>query len=286
MAIDYDALMEFPFEDREQSYTEKDAILYALGVGLSADPLDAQQLRFTYEDGLRALPTMATVLAFPKPWVHTPASGVTRSKLLHGEQGLTLHRPLPASGRVYGRTAMDAIVDKGPDRGALLYMSRQIFDATTDTLVATSTQTLFCRADGGFGGPSGPARQPYAPPARTPDEACDLPTAPQAALIYRLSGDVNPLHADPKVAQSAGFERPILHGLCVFGIAGHALLRTMCDYAPERLKRIEARFSKPTFPGETIRTLMWREADGRVGFQCRVVERDAIVLDNGVAEIG
>jgi acyl dehydratase len=121
-------------------------------------------------------------------------------------------------------------------------------------------------------------------PERAPDRVCDLATLPQAALIYRLSGDYNPLHADPEVAKAAGFPRPILHGLCSFGVAGHALLRTLCGYDPAKLKRVDGRFSSPVFPGETIRTEIWRDGEGRASFRCRVAGRDAVVINNGLAE--
>jgi acyl dehydratase len=144
--------------------------------------------------------------------------------------------------------------------------------------------TTFCRADGGFGGPTGPVNEPHRLPERAADAVCDLPTMPQSALLYRLNGDFNPLHADPEVARSAGFTRPILHGLCTFGVAGHALLKTLCGYAPARVRRIAARFSSPVYPGETIRTEIWREAPGRAAFRCRLVERDVVVLNNGLFE--
>jgi acyl dehydratase len=151
-------------------------------------------------------------------------------------------------------------------------------------LIGTVTQTIFCRGDGGFGGPPREAPAPHPIPARAPDVVCDLGTRPEMALIYRLSGDYNPLHAEPAFAKAAGFPRPILHGLGTFGVSGHALLKTMCGYDPARLASFGCRFSAPVFPGETIRTEMWRDGDV-VSFRARVIERDVIAINNGRAEV-
>ncbi len=283
MAIDYERLLNYPIPEVAQELTAKDTILYALGVGLGSDPMDQQQLRFVYEDGLEALPTMAVVLAYPGFWLKRPDTGIDWVKVVHGEQGLVIHKTLPAEGRLIGRSRVTAIIDKGAGRGALLLSERKVF-AADGALLATSTSTTFCRGDGGFGGPSGPSPSPHPIPERAPDASHDLPTLPQAALIYRLSGDTNPLHASPKVAAAAGFPRPILHGLSTFGHVGHALIKLACGYEPARLRSMQVRFSAPVFPGETIRTEIWRE-DGVVSFRARVLERDAIVINNGRAEV-
>ncbi|MDP6342977.1 MAG: MaoC/PaaZ C-terminal domain-containing protein, partial [Alphaproteobacteria bacterium] len=258
MAIDYDKLLNWPFPEVVQTYTSRDSILYALGVGLNMDPLDEAQLRFTYEDAMQALPTMGVVLATPGFWVKDPDTGVDWVKVLHGEQGLRLHRPLPAEATVVATNKVTEIVDKGEGKGALLLQERVVVDQATGEALATLYSTTFARGDGGFGGPTEGARPVHALPEREPDTVCDLPTLPQAALIYRLSGDYNPLHADPKVAAGGGFKAPILHGLCTFGVAGHAILRSYCDYDPTRFKAMSLRFSSPVYPGETIRTEMWR----------------------------
>jgi len=286
MAIDYQRLKNWPFADVEHSYRAKDTILYALGLGFGADPMDRDQLRFVYEDGLKALPTMATVLAHPGQFAKNPESGIDWKRVVHGEQSVVIHKPLPAAGTAVGCTVIEEIVDKGAGKGALLYSRRDVRDKETGELLASLRSTSFLRGDGGFGGPSGPTRPAHALPERAPDLVCDIATLPQAALIYRLSGDYNPLHADPEIAAMAGFPRPILHGLCTFGVAGHALLRTLCGYDPTRLRRMEARFSAPVFPGETVRTEIWREGQGRAGFRCRVLARDAVVINNGLAEFG
>jgi len=284
MAIDYQKLKNWHFPDLEHRYEAKDTILYALGVGCGADPMDRTELPFVYEEGLKALPTMAVVLGYPGFWLKDPQTGVDWRKILHGEQGLVIHKPLPASGTVIGRSRVTEIVDKGPGKGALLYSDRQVFDKATGDLLATLTSTTFIRGEGGFGGPSGPAPEPHTLPERAPDETVDLKTLPQAALIYRLSGDYNPLHADPDVAASAGFERPILHGLCTYAVAGRAILRACCGNDPARLRRFDLRFSAPVMPGETVRTEIWRDGS-RVSFRARVVERDIVVLNNGLAEV-
>lgn len=284
MAIDYEKLKARKFEDVEQSYTERDTMLYALGIGLGQDPMDEQQLNFVYEEQLRSLPTMSVVLGAPGFWAKDPGTGLDWVKILHGEQGLINHKPLPAQATVVGKTRITEIVDKGADKGALLFVERDVIDKATGDLLATLTSTTFCRGDGGFGGPTGPTPQPHALPERAPDEVCDLPTLPMSALIYRLSGDYNPLHADPKVAAAGGFKQPILHGLCTFGVAGHAILKTCCGYRPERLKSMQLRFSAPVYPGETIRTEIWRDGDV-VSFRSKVVERDIVVLNNGKVEL-
>jgi acyl dehydratase len=200
-------------------------------------------------------------------------------KLVHGEQGLILHKPLPVAGELVGRSRVTGLVDKGEGRGALLYSEKQVLDATTGELLASTTSTTFLRADGGFGGPAGPVKPVHPVPETTPDIVLDLPTRPEQALYYRLNGDDNPLHADPVVAGRAGFPRPILHGLCTFGVVCHALVQALCDYDPARLRGMDLRFSSPVFPGETIRTEIWRDG----AFRARVVERDIVVVNNGRA---
>ncbi len=286
MAIDYRKLLDYPIPRVETELTVRDTMLYALGIGVGADPMDAGQLRFTYEDGLAAMPSMAVVLCHPGFWVKNPDTGIDWVKVLHGEQSMVLHRPLPVAGRLVGESRVTEIYDKGADKGALMYQERVVKDAETGEKICTLTASTYCRGDGGFGaGPDGPSPKPHALPARDPDGAIDMPTLPQAALIYRLSGDYNPLHADPAVAAKGGFERPILHGLCSFGVACHALVKALCDYRPERLTRQDVRFSAPVYPGETIRVEYWRDGD-KVSYRARVVERDLLVLNNGYAEIG
>ena len=284
MAINYEQLKARPFPDVEQHYTKRDTMLYALGIGLGQDPTDEAQLEFVYEEQLKALPTMSVVLGTPGSWSREPDTGLDWVKILHGEQGLINHKPLPVEATVVGKTRITDVIDKGKDKGALILVERNVYDKPTGELLATLTSTSFARGDGGFGGPSGPTPQPHAIPERKPDAVCDLTTLPMAALIYRLSGDYNPLHADPKVAKAAGFKQPILHGLCTFGVAGHAILKTYCGSRPQRMRSMQLRFSAPVYPGETIRTEMWNDGSV-VSFRAKVVERDIVVLNNGKVEL-
>ena len=216
MAIDYQKLLNWDIPQVEQKLSKRDTMLYALGVGLGADPVDQNQLQFVYEENLKALPTMAIILGYPGPWHAAPGTGVTRSHVVHGEQGFVIHRPLPVEGTIIGKTRVTAVLDKGKDKGALLQTACDVRDKATNELICTLTSTTFCRADGGFGGPSGPVQAPHPIPETPAQQVCDLQTLPQAALIYRLSGDYNPLHADPEYAKKAGFKMPILHGRCHF----------------------------------------------------------------------
>ena len=284
MPIDPEKLLALKIPDIEHSFCEKDAILYALGVGMGRDPSDARELAFVYEKHQKILPTFALVLGYSAFWLRDLVPGIDWVKVVHGEQGLVLHRRIPPRGQVIGRTRILDVIDKGAAKGALIYSQRLILDQAGGEKIATLTQTTFCRGDGGFGGPERAAPPPHAIPQRAPDAVCELPTRPDTALIYRLSGDLNPLHVDQAFAEAAGFPRPILHGLATFGVAGHALLKTMCDYAPERLVAMSGRFSAPVFPGESIRTEMWR--DGTiVSFRAHVAERGVVAIDNGRAEV-
>jgi acyl dehydratase len=224
------------------------------------------------------------VLANPGPWTRDPRTGIDWVKSLHGEQGLVIHKPLPPEGRVVGRCRVAGIIDKGPGKGALLMQERTLFDAASGDLLATRTTTSFLRGDGGCGAP--PREQPKAPaiPDRAPDIVHAIATRPEQALIYRLSGDMNPVHADPAIAAKAGFPRPILHGLCTYGIAGRAVVATAGGGDPTRLRELHVRFSAPVFPGETIRVELWEHgAEWRL--RARVAERDAVVLNNGRAVV-
>lgn len=284
MPIDPEKLLALDIPEVVHSYGPRDAMLYALGLGLGLDLADEGALSFVYERSLRVLPTLATTLANPVTWIRDYDTGINHTQLLHGEQSLRLHRVLPPEGRVIGRMRVTDIIDKGLGKGAILVTERQILEALDGKLVATSTKSIFCRADGGFGGENRSRPAPPPLPQRPPDHVCDLPTSVQSALVYRLSGDSHPLHADPEIARAAGFPRPILHGLATFGITGYAILKSCCNYDPARFAAISARFTAPVFPGETIRTEIWRDGLD-VSYQARVVERDIVVLSHGRAEI-
>jgi acyl dehydratase len=284
MPFDYDKLISFNREV-EQSYTVRDTILYALGVGAGIDADAPAKLRYVYEEHLEALPTMSVVLAAPGFWQREPQFGITWQKVLHGEQSVVMHRPLPVAGDVASTLKVDEIYDKGADKGALVYTSRALYDRASGDLLATVQQSSFLRGDGGAGGLTEGAPKPHAmPEGRPADLSVTLPTRPEQALIYRLSGDYNPLHADPAVAVQVGFKRPILHGLATYGVVGRALVSALCGDHGARLKRMDVRFSSPVYPGESITTQIWREGPGRASFKSLVAARETVVLNNGYAE--
>jgi acyl dehydratase len=284
MAIVYDKLMALQIPSTMQVYDAKDCMLYALSIGLGQDPMNEDELPFVYEKNLKVLPTMATVLGYGGFWMRSLATGIDWLKVVNGEQGIILHQPLAGEGAVVGQLRITEVIDKGLGKGALVLTERKVIDKDGGKLIATVTQTIFCRGDGGFGGPPREAPAPHPIPTSDPDAVCDLATRPEAALIYRLSGDRNPLHAEPAVAKQAGYPRPIMHGLGNFGVAGHAVLKTFCGYDPKRLTSFACRFSAPVFPGETLRTEMWRDGNV-VSFRSRVVERDIVAVNNGRAEV-
>ncbi len=284
LAIDYQRLKSRQFAPIEQPVTAREAILYALGVGVGSDPDDGQSLKFVYENGLQTLPTYGTVLAYPGVWIAESDTGIDWRQALNGEYSVQFHRLPMIRGLAIGRLAIEEIIDKGPGRGALIYTRREVSDGDTGETICVVRQTTFCRADGGFGGPSGPIKPVREVPTTAPDliVASDVPL--QAHLIYRLSGDPNPLHVDPAVARSAGFDRPILHGGATYGFVGYALLKALCKGEPARLRQLDVRFSAPVYPGETIETSIWRLGDGRAAFRSQVRQRGAIALDNGYVE--
>jgi acyl dehydratase len=275
--IDRDKLLAWPFDEVVQNYTVRDTMLYALSLGFGEDPMDSEQLRYVLEPKL-AFPTMALVLAHPGPWTADPATGIDRTRVVHGEQGLRIHRALAASGTVRSRNRVVEVLDKGAGKGAVIYTERQLVDDATGELVATIEGATFCRGDGGFGGPAGAARAAPTVPDREPDRVAEILTRPQAALLYRLNGDYNPLHADPCAAARAGFERPISHGLLSFGLCARMISERF-----GRLQSIQARFAAPMYPGETLVTHMWRDSDGGVSFIGLCKERGVQVLSNGLA---
>jgi len=284
MTFAYDKLIKFRRE-LEQVYSRRDTILYALGVGAGIGAQESDSLHFVYEDKLQALPTMSTVLAAPGFWQREDQFRIDWKKILHGEQSVQMHKPLPIEGSVAATLAVDAIYDKGEGKGALLYTTRTLYDRQSGDLLATIRQGSFMRGNGGQGGVADGAPKPHAIPGeRAPDHVVTLETRPEQALIYRLSGDYNPLHADPAVARAAGFSRPILHGLSTYGIVCRAVLQALCGNESRRLKRLDVRFASPLYPGETVTTDIWLEGDGKAGFRSHVADRDVVVINNGYAE--
>jgi acyl dehydratase len=287
MSFDLERLARFR-RTLEQTYTVRDTILYALGVGAGIDASTPQKLRYVCEQvaglPLQALPTLSCVLAAPGFWMREEEFGIEWRKILHAEQSVMIHSPLPAAGRVHSELSIEAIHDKGKAKGALVRSLRTLYNEQGD-LLATLRHGAFLRGNGGQGGTAGTAPPPHEVPAeRLPDHIVALPTRSEQGLIYRLSGDYNPLHADPDAARLSGFTGPILHGLASYGMAGRALLCALCEDDGSRLKRLDGRFSSPVFPGETLVTEIWSVGAGVASFQSRSAERDVVVISNGYAE--
>ena len=284
MPINYDELMQARATGLTASYTDRETMLYALGIGFGRDPLNTDELPFVYENGLKTVPTMATVIGWGASSI-LAKSGINYLMVVHGEQRLAMHRPLPVSANVTLDERVLGVFDKGKDKGAVLVTERVMTDAKSGDKLCTLVNTIFARGDGGFGGPKEGAPEPHRLPDRTPDLAHECDTRVDQALLYALSGDRNPLHRDPNVAKMAGFPRPILHGLCTYGTACRAVISTVCRYDATKITGFDVRFSAPVFPGETIVTEMW--VDGPViSFRSKVKERDVVVLNNGKCTLG
>lgn len=279
MPIQYPEILSLSSDDFTARYTDRETMLYALGVGMGADPMNEKELPFVYENGLKALPTMTTVIAWGAGAM-TGRMGINYLMVVHGEQKLEMHKPLPSEGSIKAAVRVLGAYDKGKDKGAVIYSETVISDAVSGDKLATLVSSTFARGDGGFGGPSEGAPEPHPTPNRPHDAELAIATRPDQALIYRLSGDRNPLHSDPNVARMAGFPRPILHGLCSYGVTCRAVLQTYADYDPSRIKNFDVRFSSPVFPGETIVTRMWKDGDV-VSFEASVAERNVTVIKNG-----
>ena len=258
------------------TYSERDVMLYALGVGCSTD-----ELQFVYERELNVLPTFAVIPAFPAMLNLGGAMDVNPAMVLHGEQRIELHAPIPTSGTITTTPTIKAIYDKV--KGAVVVVETESVDAK-GKLLFRNTSSIFARGEGGFGGDRGPSGAKNVPPDRKPDKSIAMKTLPQQALIYRLSGDMNPLHADPDFAKLGGYDRPILHGLCTFGHAGRAVLQAYCGNDPARMKSFEVRFSGVVYPGETITTDMWQIEPGKIVLTAKT-ERGEAVLTAAGAEV-
>jgi acyl dehydratase len=277
MAIQPQSLLDHDFGVIEQSYEPRDAILYALGLGVGQDPTDPFDLAMLDEAHLSVLSTYAVTMASPGMWIKDPAFGVDFSKLVHTEQMAWFKDELPASGRIKGRAKVKSLTDRGEGRGAVLVVEREIEDAATGALYCRLQQTLLLRGDGGFGGMVAP-RNADVLPDRVPDQIATAATSPRAALIYRLSGDWNPLHISPVAAKAAGFERPILHGLASYGIAGTTISRALSQ-DPGNLSQLGCRFSGIVIPGDEIRFEIWAGEHNGAFFRAFVNDRK--VLDDG-----
>lgn len=280
MALNYDKIMKLKSSGDTFSYGARETMLYALGIGFGRDPMNEAELPFVYENAsdFRAIPTLATVIAWGSSTMGK--TGINYLMVVHGEQRLTLHKALPVEGEIVTEERVTGLFDKGKDKGAVLVSEKIIRLKSTGEKLCTLGNTTFARGDGGFGGPKDGAPEPHKIPERRPDLVHDCDTRQDQAFLYALSGDRNPLHRDPKIAQMAGFPRPILHGLCTYGTACRAIVSTVCKYDSAKITGFDVRFSQPVFPGETIATEMW--IDGNVvSFRSRAKERDVVVINNG-----
>ncbi len=281
MPIDPEKLLKLEIPALSVRYDNRDAMLYALGVGFGSNPVDANELRFVYEKNLRVVPTMAAVIGWDRSWI--PRTGINWLKVVHGEEHLTLHRPLPAAAEVTAISRVSELVDKGPDKGAIMVMETVVHDKNGEKLF-TRSSSFFARADGGFGGSRESRTGLHPIPERSPDAVVALVTYPNQALLYRLSGDRNPLHSDPDVARASGFARPILHGLCSYGHACRTILATYCDYDPTRIKDFNVRFTSPVLPGAALKVEMWKDSEV-VSYRVINVDTGRTALNNGRATL-
>jgi len=272
-------LKNYVFAPIEQDLTVRDTILYALGLGYGFNPTAPEELQFLYEEGLKSIPSMSCVLGYPGFWLSNPELEVDWVKLLHGEHYYEIHRPLPVEGRVVASHRVVGVDDKGEGRGVVVNFEKTLQDAEGQ-LLATIRQSNFCRGDGGCGGFGSPAEERPPLPEGVPDAVHEISTSRQIALLYRLNGDYNPVHADPDVARKAGYPGPWIAGMCSMGLATRAVIDKFCDHDPDRIKSMLVRFRNVCFPGETLRFEFYlREGGARFRGVC--VERDVIILDRG-----
>jgi len=279
MSLNYEKVMASGVTDLKTSYGDTETMLYAQSIGFGRDAVDRKELPYVYEQGaaLRTVPTLASAIV---PDMFPPDLGWDYGQVLHVEQRLTLFRPLPPAAELLLDKRVVEVFDRGATRGAMFLFEVDGRLAKDDTALFTAGATVIARGDGGFGGPAGKGPPAHRAPRREPDLSCDIPTRADQALLFRLNGDRNPLHANPDTATAAGFSIPILHGLCTYGIACRAILQTICNYDHTLIVGFDARFSLPVLPGDSITTDMWQDGN-IVSFQCSVKERGCIVLRNG-----
>lgn len=281
MALDHSLVGE-PGNPRERSWTSTDALLYAVGVGAGlGDPLSELQFTTENSEGIaqQVLPTFAVLIA--QAAAGRRLGDFDRAMLVHAEQALTLHRPLPPEGRASVTSRVSGIYDKGS--GALVVIEASATDLASGEPLLSTSSGAFIRGEGGFGGPRGTS-EPWERPERQPDVRVSAGTRPDQALLYRLSGDRNPLHSDPAFAARAGFPRPILHGLCTFGYTGRLLLHALCASDPARFRSLRGRFSRPVLPGVRLTVSAWVDGD-TARFQT-VDEGGTVVIDQGLVSVG
>jgi acyl dehydratase len=263
------------------TWEDRDYLLYALALGCGDNAMSEAGLPFVYERSLKVIPTLPSILA----WIVEPtfaSLGAHPDYALHSGQKVEIHRPVsqPASVAVTGRVV--SVQDKGPGRGAVIVVRQDVTNARDGEPIATLTTTCFARDSGGCGSAGEDAPSPHVVPSREPEHRVQYQIRPDAALLYRLTGDRNPLHADPSAARAAGFTRPILHGLCTFGMTCRAVLERIVAWQPERIATHEARFTAPVYPGDTLEIAMWQDGS-TVSFQATVPDRGVTALSNGKA---
>ena len=280
--VSYEGLKSMSSLGDTSAYGEAETLLYNLGVGFGRDPMDEDELAFVYEAKLRAAPTMGAVLGAAQRTIID--SGLDFTRIVHGEQRLTLHRPLPTGAAIVADEQVVEVYDKGAGRGLLVLVEKQVRRRDTGELLCTNTATVFARGDGGIDAPALKPPTPHPIPNRAPDIVAQTAVRPEQAFLYALSGDRNPLHREPATARAAGFPRPILQGLATYGMACRVILAEICGYDADRIYRFDARFSAPVFPGETLTVEMWQDAPV-VSYRVKVKDRDALAIDNGYCEL-
>src|ERR1700750_138110 len=286
MSARYEELKGLKNLGQKYAYGDREVMLYAYGIGMGADPMDENELAYVNEGTftprpLKVVPTFASVAA----WGSGPGEmNLNRVMVVDGERDITFHKTLPRAAHITADSTVLDVFDKGKDKGAVIRHQTVLKDEKGEEL-ATLVASRFARGDGGFGGPSEGQPEPHQVPTRTPDKSVDISTRPDQALIYRLCGDRNPLHSDPEFAKRAGCPKPILHGMCTYGITCRGILQTYADYDATAFKRHAVRFSSPVYPGETVTMEMWK--DGNViSFEAKVKARNVTVIKSGRTELG
>lgn len=292
--LDAAALLRRSLPTVRQRYAERDAALYALGVGacLDADELQWAHLPYVHGEPLRVVPTFCTVLGDPGFWMSAPDTGLDWRLLVHGEESVRWLAPIPAEGEVVARHRVCRVEDRGVKRGSAFVVERELLDASDGRVLAVMRSTVVARGNGGWtpdgspalalGEPAEPATPPL--PQRAPDRVLVVPTDRRAPLLHRLNADPNPLHVDPVAARAAGFERPIMHGMCTFGTLALHLVQAWCDGDPARLQALRARFTAPLYPGQRLRCEFWQQSEG-LRFRVGVDGSSVIVLQDGWAQL-